>query len=227
MTRRNKSRARAITFGRPWWLPLAATLAAAALVGSATPAPAQSANVILECSSCHTNSQASAEPPAVTSPFPDLSGQPARYIAHQLHAYRLGLRQHRQMQQTATALGAGGAGAMARLYADAPRRKGEQASDPGDNPAGHALAVEGAWERGVPPCASCHGVSVEKTGRLAPILYGHDAGYLAHELRAYASGQRRSDTMGRMRTFAAQLTQAEIDAVAEYYASFAQTGDEQ
>jgi len=205
--------------------PIAVAAAALSLSAGGT-AQSQSADVLLDCSACHDSTASTPARPSVPGPFPDLSGQPARYIAHQLEAYRKGLRQHRQMEKTATALGDGGAPAMARLYADAPQPDLRPPAREEADTTGWSLAVNGAWERGVPPCASCHGVSADDTGRLAPILIGRDPAYLAHELRAYAAGDRRSDTMGRMRAFAAQLTPSEIDAVAEYYGAWRSQEDE-
>ncbi|WP_306118844.1 MULTISPECIES: c-type cytochrome [unclassified Roseitalea] len=196
-------------------------VAGAAIVAATSPSPGQSADVLLECSSCHGSGQAlPGRQSTMQTPFPDLDGQPARYLDRQLDAFRLGLRKHRQMQSTATALGEGGAPAMARLYADAPAGQWQAPASDELNENGRALALEGAWERGVPPCASCHGPSAQQSGRLAPVLYGQDAAYLAHELRRYANGERRSDTMGRMRAYAGQLSQSEIQAVADYYGAW-------
>jgi cytochrome c553 len=36
-------------------------------------------------------------------------------------------------------------------------------------------------------------------------------------LKMYASGERRNDVYGRMRTIASQLTPAEINGLARYY----------
>lgn len=187
---------------------------AAALLATG-PALGQGADVLLNCSACHTVGPA--REGAVPSPFPNLNGQPARYLARQLEAYREGLRQHPQMQATAIALGQG-AGAMARLYADAPVPDLSGTGAAGDFPEAERLVAEGDWDRGLPPCASCHALDPDERGRLMPRLHGHPAPYLARQLRAYASGERRSDTMGRMRAFAAELTEAEIDALAAYYA---------
>ena len=196
----------------------------AAALAAAGPAGAQGADVLLNCSACHT-----VGPPregAVPSPYPNLNGQPARYLARQLEAYREGLRQHPQMQATAMALGQG-AGAIARLYADAPAPELTRTRAAGAAPVAERLVVEGDWDRGLPPCASCHALEPDARGRLMPRLHGHPAPYLARQLRAYASGARRSGPMGRMRAFAAELTEAEIGALADYYASWApEAGDE-
>ncbi len=48
------------------------------------------------------------------------------------------------------------------------------------------------------------------------MLAGQHADYLEHALRAYASGERRSQVMG---PFARRLTPGQIREVAEYFSS--------
>lgn len=199
-------------------------LVVAIAVCVAGPALGQGADVLLNCSACHT-----VGPPregAVPSPYPTLNGQPARYLERQLEAFREGLRQHPQMQATAMALG-DGAGAMARLYADARAPELSRTGVAGEFPEAERLVTEGDWSRGLPPCASCHALDPSERGRLMPRLHGHPAPYLARQLRAYASGDRRSDTMGRMRAFAGRLTEAEIGALADYYAAWGAGDDDE
>lgn len=185
-------------------LVLAAVLPSGAL--------AQSADLLLNCSSCHALT-----PEAVPSLYPSLNGQPARYLERQLDAYRMGLRRHPQMQQSAIALGEG-AGAMARMYADAPVPQLEQHAEL--PPAAIALVEEGDWSRGLPSCASCHGMAEAGEMRVAPRLHGQPAGYLARQLRAYADGTRQSGPMGRMRAYSERLSSQEITALADYYAAW-------
>lgn len=185
-------------------------------------ATGQGADVLLNCSTCHTvgsGSSMDAATQRVPSPYPNLNGQPVRYLERQLEAYRTGLRQHPQMQATTTALGDGSA-AMARMYADAASPKLALQGDVSAYLEAQKLIAEGDWSRGLPSCASCHGMNEEDRARLAPRLHGHPEGYLARQLRAYADGTRQSDTMGRMRSFASRLTEAEIAALAAYYAAW-------
>lgn len=194
----------------------------AACLGLAQGAGGQGADILLNCVSCHTLAPDPAQgtttrmPP---SPYPNLNGQSARYLEHQLRAYRLGQRQHPQMQATATALGQGAA-AMARMYADAPAPRLVFREDAGDHAAAKRLVDEGDWSRGLPPCASCHALDPDDRARLSPRLHGHPAPYLSRQLRAYADGTRHSGTMGRMRAFASQLTEQEISELAAYYAAW-------
>jgi cytochrome c553 len=79
-----------------------------------------------------------------------------------------------------------------------------------------ALVAEGDWSRGIAPCASCH--AGPHRARLSPPLRGQPEAYLSAELHAYADGRRRTDTMGRMRAYAARLDEAEIARLAAWYA---------
>ncbi len=179
-------------------------------------AAAQSADVLLNCPACHT---VGPEPHAQGLIFPDLRGQPIRYLENQLRAFVEGDRQHRQMQLTAEALDKG-RGAMARMYADAPRP--DLVTEPAN--AVPDLVMQGDWARGLPPCASCHALSPgSDRSRTAPRLHGQPESYLASQLRAYAEGTRRSDPMGRMRAFAGRLNDPEIADLARYYAGWTAT----
>ncbi|MFA8386316.1 MAG: cytochrome c [Pelagibaca sp.] len=196
-------------------LRLGLVLACLALSPVAT---AQSTDILLNCSTCHTVN--TTEGTTGRDIYPNLNGQPARYIERQLRAYRDGRREHRQMSLTATALG-DGAGAMARLYADAPVPYLEFGDPLGAHNTALALVNEGDWSRGLPPCASCHALDPEDDrARAAPRIHGQPEAYLGQELRAYAEGTRRSGPMGRMQAFSQQLTPSEISALARYYAAW-------
>ncbi|MFP7673947.1 c-type cytochrome [Marivita sp. S0852] len=196
--------------------------ATTASFGLAHGAGGQGANVLLNCTSCHTlapdipKRELSQTPPA---PYPNLNGQSARYLERQLHAYRTGLRQHPQMQATATALG-DGAAAMARMYSDAPAPDLVFRENDDTHAAAQRLVYEGDWSRGLPSCNSCHARDPDDRARLSPRLHGHPASYLTRQLTAYAEGTRQSGTMGRMRAFASKLTEQEISEIAAYYAAW-------
>lgn len=193
-------------------------LLALAVLTSSPMARAQSTDILLNCSTCHTVNTTGGT--AGRDIYPNLNGQPARYIERQLDAFRDGLREHRQMSLTATALGQG-AGAMARLYADAPTPHLEFRVPSGAHETALDLVNEGDWSRGLPPCASCHALDPEDDrARTAPRVHGQPEAYLGQQLRAYADGTRKSDPMGRMRAFSEVLSPDEISALARYYAAW-------
>jgi cytochrome c553 len=105
---------------------------------------------------------------------------------------------------------------VAAYYAGQPKRNPNPATL-GDAPAEIVRLVElGDPNRNIPPCAACHrpgsGGPIE-----TPILAEQGQEYIALQLKMYASGERRNDVYGRMRTIAAKLTPAEINGLAAYY----------
>jgi cytochrome c553 len=71
--------------------------------------------------------------------------------------------------------------------------------------------------RNVAACSSCHGTTDAKLG--TPWLDGQSAVYLKAQLQAFASGTRRNDISEQMRNIARQMTAAEIEEAAQYYAA--------
>ncbi len=87
---------------------------------------------------------------------------------------------------------------------------------PTDPPLGAQIVAQGTTN-GAIACARCHGFDGEADGSGAfPKLAGQFPQYLAKQLRAYASGARQN---ALMQPIAKGLNQAEIDSVAQYYAS--------
>ena len=82
-------------------------------------------------------------------------------------------------------------------------------------PAAAADAQAGRTKAGA--CATCHGERGLSTLPNAPNLAGQPAIYLAEQLRAYRSGRR---THEMMTVVAKQLSDADIDDLAAWYASF-------
>ena len=60
------------------------------------------------------------------------------------------------------------------------------------------LVKIGSPARALPPCDSCHGVTSRRFEE-SPVLLGQSAAYFEQQLSAFAAGERRNDTYGRMR----------------------------
>lgn len=203
------------------------SLAAGVALLASGPAASQSSDILLNCTSCHSLSNTEAPR------YPVLNGQPVNYLIEQLAAFRSGERTHPQMRRTAIALGAEGAPAMARMYADAPPPA--LAPPPEEERFADAvrLMTEGAWERGIAPCASCHLLpgadddGIETGAHDAPWIHGQPETYLAGTLRAFASGERDTGGLRRMQAYAERLTDNEIADLSAYLAGYATTEDEQ
>lgn len=93
---------------------------------------------------------------------------------------------------------------------------GIRASDTHATGAGaKAIASQGDAQRGVPPCASCHGAEGQGNGVAAfPRLAGLPARYLRRQLEALADGQRNSAVMSPI---AKALSSDGAGALSGYY----------
>jgi cytochrome c553 len=88
---------------------------------------------------------------------------------------------------------------------------------PGDSSQLAAQIVSQGNKNGAVACARCHGFDGAADGSGAfPKLTGQSSEYLENELRAYISGNRKN---ALMQPIAKGLNDAEIKAVAQYYAA--------
>jgi len=163
------------------------------------------------CAACHGENGVSPAPEN-----PHLAGQSGAAIYKQLHDYRTGSRVHEAMTDIAKALEEASIADIAAYYAAQPKRNPNPATL-AESPDPIVRLVElGDPSRYIPPCASCHrpgsGGPIE-----TPILAEQQNEYFVRQLQDYASGKRRNDVYGRMRLIAAQLTEAEMKALAAYY----------
>lgn len=84
---------------------------------------------------------------------------------------------------------------------------------------GAALAIRGRWADKLPACEQCHGPGGRGVGPDFPALVGQSATYLANQLTAWRTGARPPGPMGLMADVARKLSEAEVRAVADHYAS--------
>ena len=163
------------------------------------------------CVACHGEQGVSAAPE-----YPHLAGQSGAAIYKQLNDYRTGSRTHQLMTDIAKALDEPTLADVAAYYAAQPKRNLNLKTLAESPPAIVHLVELGDPSRNIPPCAACHrpgsGGPIE-----APILAEQGQEYIVRQLKLYASGERRNDVYGRMRTIAAKLTPGEIDGLAAYY----------
>ena len=153
--------------------------------------------------------------------YPALAGLPADYIANQLDDFKHGVRQSAIMSALASTLDATQRAAVAAYYATmAVPAKPEPTPLPGGT--GATLAVNGNWNQrptGTPACDSCHGPVGIGVGTAFPRLAGQPKAYLAARLTALQKAGSEHDPLHLMHNVASQLSAAQIDAVATYYAS--------
>jgi cytochrome c553 len=155
--------------------------------------------------------------PPVTAPA--LAGQYSDAVYKELRDYQSGSRQSAVMQAIIAARSDQDLHDLAAYYTSLTRGPAAETLRVGDQPDASAvkLAMQGDPRRNIAPCAACHG-EMDRKGA-APWLGGQSSTYLAQQMRAFASGARRNDINEQMRNVARQLTSAEIDSLAKYYAT--------
>ncbi|MNC22231.1 Cytochrome c553 [Pseudomonas linyingensis] len=152
--------------------------------------------------------------------FPRLAGLSAGYLAKQIGDFRSGTRANPIMQPIAAALSDDEINAVSRTLAALPApaypRTGRAEKAEGS---GARLALRGAWERNIPECVSCHGPGGLGVGDTFPPLAGQSAQYLSAQLNAWRQGTRKNDPADLMGHVARALSDAEVTAVSDYFAS--------
>lgn len=161
------------------------------------------------CASCH-----GADGNNDHAQDPKLAGLDPAYLYRQLWAFKRGERQSAVMQGVVAPLTDADLADVSAYYGDQTVRP-----DPVTDPAA-ARSGEQIYYAGRPSCAMCHqGGGMPRMGMMgggnAPRLDGQHALYTLQQLDAFASGQRQGTVMNRI---AAQLSESERRAVAEYLA---------
>jgi cytochrome c553 len=166
------------------------------------------ATLAMQCAICHgSNRQGQID-------TPNLEGQPAAAVYKQLRDFKTGARTNAVMSPFAVKLSEQAMLDLAAYYSYLPRQPGSHPDPAVDAP---QIVARGAPMRNVPACSSCHGTTDAKPG--TPWLDGQSAVYMKAQLQDFAAGARRNDISEQMRNIARQMTAAEIDEAAHYYAS--------
>ncbi|MDD2058890.1 cytochrome c4 [Pseudomonas sp. GD03860] len=156
--------------------------------------------------------------------FPRLAGLPAAYLSKQLHDFRDGSRKNPIMEPLAKALSDEEIQAVTTTLAAMPSdpvadtRRQQMASD-----ATQKLALYGDWSRKLPGCVQCHGPGGVGVGEHFPPLAHQPAAYLVAQLNAWRDGSRSNDPNQLMVGVAKAMSDEEIQAIANYFATPAST----
>jgi len=191
---------------------MAASIAAAAPPSIIT----QGKGAAVACASCHGvdgagNAQAG---------FPVLAQLPPAHFAKQIADFKAGTRVNPVMTPIAMAMSAEDIESSARHYAGQPRPKTAAATvDPAAIARGKNLAINGAWDRDVPPCFKCHAVDGLGIAPAFPPIAGQHTAYTVSQLQAWKTGARTNDPQKLMKTVAENLTDDDIHSVAGYLAT--------
>ena len=162
--------------------------------------------------------------------FPRLASLGAPYMQRQLAAFAEGTRVSAVMTPIAQALSVADRAEVSAYYAALPApaapaaaRPTASPSPPGATPAsapvGASLATHGRWADKLPACEQCHAPGGGGVGADFPALAGQSATYLANQLTAWKTGARPPGPMGLMAVVAKKLSDADMRAVADHYAS--------
>lgn len=165
------------------------------------------------CVACHGVDGNSANPE-----WPSLAGQSAPYIVQQLKAFKAGERQDPLMTPMAMPLSDKDMEDLGAYYAQ-QRSNGALEAEPSKVEEGQRLYRGGDPVGNIAACTACHGPNGKGMAAAGyPSLQGQHATYVVKQLKAYRAGTRTTDqSNGRMmRDVAARLTDAQIEAVAQY-----------
>lgn len=172
--------------------------------------PAKGKTLAATCGACH-----GADGNSVNPAWPKLAGQHAEYTYKQLTDFKAGNRVNAQMAPMVAPLSEQDMADLAAYFSTQKIKKG--AANPELIELGEKIYRAGDAESGVAACMACHGPSgAGNPGALYPALSGQHAEYTKIQLHAFKAGERGNDANKVMRTIAASMTEAQIEAVSEY-----------
>ncbi|WP_146591630.1 c-type cytochrome [Puniceibacterium confluentis] len=180
---------------RALFLGLGGVILAGAVSAETAADPAEGRKLAGQCRTCHGIDGFAKIPIA-----PHIGGEPAGYLAAQLTAFRDGSRTHEMMSVVAQSLSDQQIADLAAWFAShtATATLTADASDAPDL------------------CVACHGA--DGIGQMddVPNLAGETNIYIETQLKAFRIGKRTHEVMSAI---AADLTDAEIRAAADWYAA--------
>lgn len=172
------------------------------------------------CNACHGEK---GESPSRN--YASLNGQTSDYTIKMMLDYRDGRRwedykQAEIMVKIAQAMDDQQIADVAAFYAShaATTWSYSQALNEANHAQADRLVRKGDVSRMITPCASCHGVHGEGNS-VTPALAGQVPEYFVRTMKAYQGHHRHNDVNEGMSQFTHDLTDAEIDALAQYYAA--------
>jgi cytochrome c553 len=188
------------------------------LWGAATAPPASKPDATTAaCQGCH-GANGEGMPAAHV---PRIAGQTAAYLKKQLDDYANGTRDNPIMVNFAKPLSEKQREDLAAHFAALSAPFVAQAVTVNEQTLarGHQLAYQGDEAKRVQACNNCHGPDGIGVPNSAPYLAGQSAEYLGGALKTWHDGTRKNDAGQLMRSVAERLSDADMAAVAAYFAS--------
>lgn len=181
--------------------------ASAFATGNVEAGQAKASMVCLACHSLDGNS--------VNPEWPSIAGQHEQYIVKQVKAFRAGERTNVLMSPIALTLTDQEIEDVAAYYAT-QKIKGQEAAK-SKVELGQKIYRGGVADNKIPACMACHGPNGRGNPPANfPSIRSQYATQIALQLQAYKKGERKTDQNEMMRTIAAKLSDAQIEAVAQY-----------
>jgi cytochrome c553 len=173
---------------------------------------------VAACIACHGRQGSSGN----AAYYPRLSGKPEGYLFDQLQSFRDGRRFHGDMVYLVRHMTDDNLRDMARYFARLdlpyPAVSPNTDADAAMLAQGRRLAQEGDAARGIPACVSCHGDALMGVSPGIPPLLGLPRLYIASQLGAWLTGERRAPAPDCMSDVGRRLDAADINAVAAWLA---------
>ncbi|QJQ95459.1 MULTISPECIES: cytochrome c [Halomonadaceae] len=164
------------------------------------------------CAACH-----GAEGISPSPSFPHIAGQQASYIAKQLIDIRDGNRVVPEMAGIVANYSDQDAHDVAAFYAQQEPNIGQAEAADELIARGQELYRAGDMSKGIPACAACHTPTGEGIGSAVyPALSGQFPAYTVSSLQEFANAERANDPNAIMRDIAAKMSDADMEAVANY-----------
>ncbi|WP_274426418.1 c-type cytochrome [Chelativorans sp. YIM 93263] len=157
--------------------------------------------------------------------FPRLTDQAYEYMVESLREYASGERPNQIMQPIAAALSEQEMRDVSAYYAsleDAPYPP-QTDVEPDVVQQGAILSAIGAPEEGIQACVNCHGPEGIGLPPTYPFIGGQHATYLRQQLELFRQGERQGQN-GIMVYIARQMTDEQLEAAVQYFASLRPEG---
>lgn len=173
--------------------------------------PVRGKDLTATCVACHSTDGNS---PAGS--FPSIAGQHETYLFKQMKEIQSGDRAAPLMTGILDNMTEKDLQDLAAFYAQQTPKGG--AADPELAELGETIYLAGIKRKGIAACTACHLPDGGGNGSAKfPALAGQWPEYTVAQLKAFRSGERNNDGDGRMmRSIAMDLSDDEIDAVANY-----------
>ena len=193
-----------------WLIPL--TISLSICIGGVQAAgdAAQGKTKSAPCMACHGADGNSPNPI-----WPKIAGQHPDYIKKQIMDFKRGARKDPLMSAQAVPLSDQDVDDLAAYFAMQSIQPGTAMADKVET--GERLFRGGNLASGVAACSACHGpAGAGNLGAKFPAIAGQHADYTSKTLKDFRSGARSNDPSKMMRDIAAKMSDAEIEAVAQY-----------